>query len=91
MLHGREGICVSAQTGANLDELQQLIERFFSEQQVRMELLIPFDKGRLLTELHDLHAVRETDYTEAGTRVKVSLPASKRARFEPYEVHPDNE
>lgn len=91
MLHGREGICVSAQTGANLDELQQLIERFFSEQQVRMELLIPFAKGRLLTELHDLHAVRETDYTEAGTRVKVSLPASKRARFEPYEVHPDNE
>lgn len=91
MLHGREGICVSAQTGANLDELQRLIERFFSEQQVRMELLIPFAKGRLLTELHDLHAVRETDYTEAGTLVKVSLPASKRARFEPYEVHPDNE
>ena len=91
MLHGREGICVSAQTGANLDELQQLIERFFSEQQVRMELLIPFAKGRLLTELHDLHAVRETDYTEAGTLVKVSLPASKRARFEPYEVHLDNE
>ena len=91
MLHGREGICVSAQTGTNLDKLQQLIERFFSEQQVRMELLIPFAKGRLLTELHDLHAVRETDYTEAGTLVKVSLPASKRARFEPYEVHPDNE
>ena len=87
MLHGREGICVSAQTGANLDELQQLIERFFSEQQVRMELLIPFAKGRLLTELHNLHAVRETDYTEAGTRVKVSLPTSKRARFEPYEIH----
>ena len=91
ILHGREGICVSAQTGANLDELQQLIERFFSEQQVRMELLIPFAKGRLLTELHDLHAVRETDYTEAGTLIKVSLPASKRARFEPYEVHLDNE
>ena len=91
MLHGREGICVSARTGANLLELQQLIEHFFSEQQVQMELLLPFAEGRLLTELHELHAVRETDYCETGTRVKVSLPASKRARFEPYEVHPDNE
>lgn len=52
-----------------------------------MELLIPFAQGRLLTELHELHAVRETDYCETGTRVKVSLPASKRARFEPYEIH----
>lgn len=87
MLHGREGICVSARTGANLLELQQLIEHFFMEQQVQMELLIPFAQGRLLTELHKLHAVRETDYCETGTRVKVSLPASKRARFEPYEIH----
>ena len=87
MLHGREGICVSARTGANLLELQQLIEHFFMEQQVQMELLIPFAQGRLLTELHELHAVRETDYCETGTRVKVSLPASKRARFEPYEIH----
>ena len=87
MLHGREGICVSARTGANLLELQQLIEHFFMEQQVQMELLIPFAQGRLLTELHELHAVRGTDYCETGTRVKVSLPASKRARFEPYEIH----
>ena len=87
MLHGREGICVSARTGANLLELQQLIEHFFMEQQVQMELLIPFAQGRLLTELHELHAVRETDYCETGTRVKVSLPASKRARFKPYEIH----
>ena len=35
MLHGREGICVSARTGANLLELQQLIEHFFMEQQSR--------------------------------------------------------
>uniref|UniRef100_UPI00242D773F GTPase HflX n=1 Tax=Mitsuokella multacida TaxID=52226 RepID=UPI00242D773F len=87
MLRGREGICISARTGANLLELQQLIEHFFMEQQVQMELLIPFAQGRLLTELHELHAVRETDYCETGTRVKVSLPASKRARFEPYEIH----
>ena len=66
---------------------QQLIEHFFMEQQVQMELLIPFAQGRLLTELHELHAVRETDYCETGTRVKVSLPASKRARFKPYEIH----
>ena len=87
MLRGREGICISARTGANLLELQQLIEHFFMEQQVQMELLIPFAQGRLLTELHELHAVRETDYCETGTRVKVSLPASKRARFEPFEIH----
>ena len=80
MLHGREGICVSAQTGANLDELQQLIERFFSEQQVRMELLIPFAKGRLLTELHtSTPSARQTTRDPARSSRSVCPPRSGRA------------
>ncbi|WP_432646673.1 GTPase HflX, partial [Mitsuokella sp.] len=86
MLRGREGICVSAKTGENLLELQELIERFFSEQQVKMNLLIPFAEGRVLTELHELNAVRETEYREDGTFVKVSLPASQKEKFAAYKV-----
>ena len=84
MLQGREGICVSARTGENLAELQRRIEQFFRESRVTMKLLIPFSDGGAITRLHQLHAVRSTEYAAEGTRLTVSLPASEREPFEKY-------
>lgn len=86
MLYEREGLCVSAQTGENLPELEGMIEHFFKEQQVTMHLLIPYDKGSVLAELHDLDAVRQTEYRPDGTFVHVTLPQSQQERFEPYQA-----
>ena len=84
MLHDREGICISARTGENLAALQEKIESFFQESQIKLTLLIPYDKGNIITDLHALNAVRSTEYVEQGTLLEVSLPVSEKDKYLPY-------
>ena len=84
MLHDREGICVSARSGENLEALQKKIEAFFQERHISLTLLIPYDKGNLITDLHSLNAVRSAEYMEQGTLVKVSLPVSEKDKYLAY-------
>ena len=86
LLHGRDGVFISAMTGENLDGLQRRIEGFFQESQVRMTLLIPYDEGAAVTKLHKLNAVVETAYDETGTKVEVRLPLSEKDNFTKYEL-----
>ena len=86
LLHGRDGVFISAMTGENLDGLQRRIEGFFQESQVRMTLLIPYDEGAAVTKLHKLNAVVETAYEETGTKVEVRLPLSEKDSFTKYEL-----
>lgn len=86
MMHDREAVCISAATGENLDELQQKIESFFQESQVQMTLLVPFQDGGVITKLHALNAVRETEYVAEGTKLLVSLPLSEKDRFISYQI-----
>lgn len=84
MLHDRDGICISARTGENLAALQEKIESYFQESQVKLTLLIPYDKGSIITALHALNAVRSTEYAEQGTLLEVSLPVSEKDKYLPY-------
>ena len=86
MMHDREAICISAATGENLDELQHRIEGFFQESQVSLTLLVPFSDGGIITQLHALNAVRETEYVAEGTKLIVSLPLSEKDRFIAYQI-----
>ena len=86
LLHGRDGVFISAMTGENLDGLQRRIEGFFQESQVRMTLLIPYDEGAAVTKLHKLNAVVKTAYEETGTKVEVRLPLSEKDNFTKYEL-----
>ena len=86
LLHGRDGVFISAMTGENLDALQRRIEGFFQESQVRMTLLIPYAEGAAVTRLHQLNAVVETSYEETGTKIEVRLPLSEKDNFVQYEL-----
>ncbi|MBQ4152466.1 MAG: GTPase HflX [Schwartzia sp.] len=82
----RDAVCVSAATGANIDILLNRIECFFKAQSVEAELLVPYSDGAVITELHALNAVKETEYVEDGTKITASIPESEIARFEKYMV-----
>ena len=86
LLHGWGGVFISARTGENLEALERCIEGYFKESQVRMTLLIPYDEGAAVTRLHQLNAVLETAYEEAGTKVEVRLPLSEKEHFVKYEI-----
>jgi GTP-binding protein HflX len=56
----------------------------FARQLVDVELLIPFDEGGRLAELHEIAGDLERQERPDGVRVVVRLPPSVAARYERF-------
>src|SRR5688572_6906603 len=86
-----DAVQVSAETGEGLDRLRDAIEAKFLASLRRMELLVPYDEGGRLSELHDVAGEMEREDTPAGVHVKARVPAGAAARFERFSVngHPE--
>ena len=82
-----EAVQVSAETGQGSDALSEAIEAKFLSSLRRMELLVPYDEGSRLSELHDLAGEMEREDTPAGVRVRARVPAGAAARFERFSVN----
>jgi GTP-binding protein HflX len=78
---------VSAETGEGLDELRDEIEAKFLSSLRRMELLVPYEEGSSLSELHDVAGEMEREDTPTGVRVRARVPAGAAARFERFSVN----
>src|SRR6202008_387184 len=50
----RGAVLISAHTGEGLDDLRRRIEMSFSEGLEDVELLLPFEDGAVLSQLHEL-------------------------------------
>ena len=81
-----EAVQVSAVTGQGLDELRNAVEARFLATLRPMELLVPYDEGGRLSELHDLAGEMEREDTSEGVRVKARVPASAAPRFERFSL-----
>jgi GTP-binding protein HflX len=81
---------VSAQTGEGLEELRAAIEGRFLSALRPVELLVPYEEGGSLSELHDLAGELEREDTADGVRVRARVPAGAAARFERFSVNGRN-
>jgi GTP-binding protein HflX len=80
----RDAVLVSAVTGEGLAVLVQRIEDEFARTLHQVELLIPFEQGGRLAELHAIAGDLEREDTPEGVRVLARLPATVAARYEPF-------
>ncbi|MGZ4328415.1 MAG: GTPase HflX [Solirubrobacteraceae bacterium] len=80
----RDGVLVSGITGEGIDGLAQRIEDEFARTLREIELLIPYDEGGRLAELHEIAGDLEREETPQGVRVVARLPASLAGRYQPY-------
>jgi GTP-binding protein HflX len=78
---------VSAVTGEGLEALCQALEGRFLATLRPMELLLPYDEGGSLSELHELAGEMEREDTAEGVRVRARVPAGAAARFERFSVN----
>ena len=78
---------VSAATGEGLEELREALEGRFLSSLRPMELLVPYDEGGSLSELHELAGELEREETADGVLVRARVPASAAARFERFSVN----
>ena len=74
------------QCGEFLD-LREAVESRFLATLRPMELLVPYDEGGRLSELHDLAGEMEREDTAEGVLVKARVPASAASRFERFELN----
>ncbi|XP_022769064.1 uncharacterized protein LOC111312752 isoform X1 [Durio zibethinus] len=67
-------VCISALTGEGLQEFCNAVQEKLKDSMVQVEALVPFDKGELLSAIHQFGMVEKTEYTDNGTLVKAFVP-----------------
>ncbi len=83
----RGAVQISAATGEGLDDLAEAVEARFLATLKPMELLVPYDEGGRLSELHDLAGEMEREDTPEGAHIRARVPAGVAARFERFSVN----
>ncbi|HKJ36938.1 MAG TPA: GTPase HflX [Solirubrobacterales bacterium] len=90
LVGSRDAVGVSAETGEGIDALMDAIETAFDETLRPMKLLIPYDAGDSLSELHAVAGRLEREDVSEGVRVSARVPQALAHRFEPFERNGDS-
>jgi GTP-binding protein HflX len=87
-LHRRhpDAVLVSALTDEGITELRARIEHEFARTLEPVELLLPYEEGGRLAELHELAGDLEREDTPEGVRVLARLPAAIAARYSQFRL-----
>jgi GTP-binding protein HflX len=80
---------LSAETGEGLDRLREAVEARFLSTLEPMDLLVPYEEGGRLSELHELAGELERQDTPDGVRVRARVPAAAAPRFERFAANGD--
>src|SRR5690349_16043932 len=71
--HEKHAVVVSARTGAGIDELRALVAAELPRPDIDVEVLLPYDRGDLVSRLHEEAEVLSSEHTERGTHVKARV------------------
>src|SRR4051812_5065118 len=90
ILRGLEpgAIFASARTGEGIDEVLAAISRLLPDTSIEVELVVPYDRGDLISALHERGRVLSTEYAEEGTRVTARIQPEYETVFEAFAVSP---
>jgi GTPase len=79
-----DALLVSAASGEGIPALVDRIESEFARRLEEVELLVPYEEGGRLAELHELAGDLTREDTPDGVHVRVRLPAKVAARYAPF-------
>ncbi len=83
-----DALLISAVTGEGIQALVERIQLEFARRLLDVELLVPYEEGGRLAELHELAGDLEREDTPDGVRVSARLPASVAARYASFALSP---
>jgi len=87
-LREKRHVVVSARTGQGIDALLEAISEGIPRPRVRLELLVPYDRGDVVSRLHEPDAeILSTEHVEQGTRLEVMVREGLAAELEPFINH----
>ncbi|MBK6886216.1 MAG: GTPase HflX [Tetrasphaera sp.] len=82
--HERHAVAVSAHTGAGIADLVDLIAVELPRPSVAVDVLIPYDRGDLLSRIHESGEIASSDHTEHGTVVHARVTPDLAADLAAY-------
>lgn len=86
ILHGLapKAVFVSARTGEGIEELKARIGEALPTPSVEVTVLVPYDRGDIVSELHERNQVLSTDYEADGTKVHAYVTEQMAAKLAEY-------
>ena len=87
VLRGLEptAIFVSARTGEGIGELLERISATIPRPSIELDLLVPYDRGDVVSALHEHGTVITTEYVETGTHVVVLVTEDQEGPLREFE------
>ena len=83
-----DAVFVSAKTGEGIDELQARIAAMLPNPEIELTVVVPYERGDLVSLLHERGRIISTDYVEAGTRVHAFATPEIATLVEQFTVQP---
>ncbi|MCY7373649.1 MAG: GTPase HflX [Spirochaetaceae bacterium] len=85
-LQERHLVVVSARTGEGMDELETIVARELPRPAIAVDVLLPYDRGDLVSRVHDEGDQVGQEHVAEGTRVRARVTAALAAELAPYAV-----
>ncbi len=79
-------VAVSAARREGLGQLLEAVETALAKVLYPVTLLLPYERGELVSMLHELGSVQEQSHTESGVLLKVQIPQAMYERFSEFRV-----
>ena len=79
-----DAVCISAATGEGLEELKKRMFRLLTAGEKTVTFLLPYARGGELDRLHDSCRIKETEYTDAGIRIRAVCTPEVYGRLRQY-------
>jgi len=84
--HEKHAIAVSAHTGAGIEELIALVADELPRPRIAVDALVPYDRGDLLSRIHESGELLGSDHTADGTRLQAYVNADLAAELARFAV-----
>lgn len=83
VLRGLEpnAVFASARTGEGVPDVLDAIARLLPDPSVEIDLLVPYDRGDVVSALHETGRVLSVDYAEDGTRIRALASPEQAAQL----------
>jgi GTP-binding protein HflX len=79
-------IVISARTGEGLDKLAELVADSLPRPQVSVDVLVPYDRGDLVSRVHRDGQVLTEEHTASGTRMHAQVRGQLAGELAPFAV-----
>lgn len=77
-------IYMSAKQKIGIEKLLEMISKEIYKNYIDAEMLIPFEKGSIISYLNENATIYSTEYLENGTKIKLNLKSSDYNKYKEY-------